>query len=854
MSAIQYHPPRLARRILAGCLPPWDREHLMEDYEACFQEMAEEKNIKQARQWYVKQCVKTIPGYLGYRFAWKTGMLFNYLKVGLRNIGKQKIYAFINIGGLALGLSSCLLIFLWVQDEWSFDRFHSKANRIVRVAGEMRRADQFISGPYSPGPLGAAIHEALPDVEQYVTMNTISGFWTVKDADRFIENVHICLTTTGFFDLFDFKMVIGDGKTILEDAGSIIVTEELAHRIFGEEDPLGKTLEVNRRDYQIAGLMQNVPENSHLQFDLLMSARPLLDHPVFSSWQYSGFHTYLLLQTEVDRDVLNAKMTDIYKERMPDIEGKLYIQALKKIHLYSSFTRRDYAVTGNSRSVAVFSVLGLVILAVACINFINLTTARSTARAVEVGMRKVMGANRRMIIRQFFSETFILVCLAMGLALCIAVFLLPVLNRFSEKDLTLKFMNIWIPIIAVGVLWFLTAVIAGSAPAYVMSRFRPSEVLKSGPFRGPGRAGFRRLLILVQFGLSVALIIASFVIHHQLRFIRSKDLGYSRDNLFIMGTVGGFYNNFEGYKAEFLSHPGVESVALGFQPIWDQIRTTSPDWEGRVAGQELAVQCYAAGYDYFGTWGMEVVQGRPFSKVFATDTANVLVNEAAVRMMGLEDPIGKRVTVDGTTGQIIGVVKDFHHASLHHAIQPIFFRLMGSAGFAVKLRSFNEETIEHVKSVWNKAVPFQPFENDVFAPKIEAFYRKERKTAMLVTVLTGLAVVISCLGLLGLISFLAESRTKEIGIRKTLGATVNRLILSLTREFVFLVALANLIAWPAAYLVIRAWLQNYAYRIDMTVGFFILPSVLAMIVAVFTVVFQAWRAASVNPARSLRYE
>lgn len=847
-------PPKSATWVLNHCLPRKDREFLVGDCESIFFDQLENKGRSAARAWYWRQCLKTTFPFLIHRLYWRLDMFKNYLTICFRQIRKHTVYSFINVFGLALGLAACLLIYMWVQDELSFDRFHEKRDHVFRVIQETHTGDQIAARPGVSSLLAPALKEELPEIKSTITGTMIPGFWPVKIEGESIENVHIAMTSPDFFTTFDFSIIKGDRSAVLSENTNLVVSRSLAERLFGPDDPVGRSIEINRREFQVTGVFDNVPQNSHVQFDCVIPVSMLADHPAFARWTYTGFALYLELAPEVELENLNQRMTQILKKHHPEFEGRLYLQPLKRIHLYSKHFQYDYAVLGEYRYVLIFSVLAVFLLLIAGINFMNLSTARAAGRAKEVGMRKVMGANRLMMVRQFFTESILLSIVALFLALIAVYLLLPILNQLTGKQLSLHGLAFLRLLGNALVFTILIGVLSGIYPAIVLSSFKPTRVLKRDVQPGKSKSTFRRTLVVFQFSLSILLIIATAVIHRQLEYARTSDLGYNRENIIVLGVEGDFYSNFETQKQELLKHPNVLNVARGFQPIWNRIQTAVPTWAGQEAGKELAMQCYGAGYDYFQTWGMEIVKGRPFSKSFSTDTSNYVINETAARAMGFDSPLGQQITVDGVTGQIIGVVKDFHHTSFHNVIQPIVFRIYGAAGFAIKLRAMDQGALDYIASVWEKAVPESPFELDPFAVKVDAFYENEDNLARLFNGFTFLATFISCLGLLGLSSYIAESRTKEIGIRKVLGASVSNLVIGLSKEFVLLVVLANAIAWPIAWWTMTRWLENFAYRFDMSIWLFFGAAVMAVVIALLTVSFQAMKAASADPVKTLRYE
>ena len=788
-------------------------------------------------------------------------MFKNYIKTTFRNMKKHKGYSLINITGLAMGIVCCVLILLWVRDELSFDGFNEKADRLYRVV-EMQIYAGGTEFPVAvtPGPLGQALKDELPELVEVMRWTGAPRF-LIRRGDRMFYEDDIGMADPSLFTMFTYPLIKGDPETALTKLPSIVLSESMAEKYFGDEDPMGQVLRIeNQFDLTVTGVMQDVPSNSHLQFDCVfpfklqeMGGRRL------DQWGNNSFYTYVELAENADPRIVDEKIRDYIKKHNQGSNTTLHLQAVRDIHLHSDFTA-DVSGHGDIKYVYIFSLVAMFVLIIACINFMNLTTARSSNRAKEVGMRKVTGAQRFDIIRQFLGESLLFVFAAFILALGLVLLLLPTFSNLSGKILSLNLGdNLDLLALLVGMA-VVTGIVSGSYPALFLSSFQPVRVLKGGIKSGPRSTLFRRVLVVLQFSLSIFLIIATVVIHKQLEYISNKKLGYDKEQILFARFGTNSARFFEAFKREAQSHPGVLGLSSTDQlPILMNNSTSDVKWQGKDPNESILFHNAGVGYDFLDVMHMKLVEGRNFSKEFPSDSKEAyIVNQAAAKIMGEGSPVGKPFTQWENAGKVIGLVEDFHFKSLNTQVEPLVLRLRPAEAYGyllVKIGGKNvSSNLKSVEEAWRKVAPQFPFESQFLDDAFDSMYRAEQRMGKLFNAFTSLAIFISCLGLLGLASFMAEQRTKEIGIRKVLGASAGNIVLLLSREFLLLVGIANVVAWPAAYYFMRQWLGNYAYYAGINLVIFAISGFLALVIALLTVSYQSLKAASANPVDSLRYE
>lgn len=785
-------------------------------------------------------------------------MFRNYLKIALRNIKRHKGYSFINIVGLAIGMACCILILLWVQDELSYDRFHENADDIYRVIQDINFTDHSTTWSITQGPLGPSLKEDFPEIIN-ATRITGRGLRLTYN-DKSYDEV-VVMADGSLFEMFTFPLVKGDPATALSDPLSIVLSEEMAEKYFAGEDPIGKTIKAdNQWDFQVTGVMKNIPHNSHLQFDFLIPfifGREL--NYTVDRWGNSQFRTYVQLQKGVAAKEIIQKISGYLFEK-PTIEkdARLNLQPLTRIHLYSNY---EYDTAhGDIMYVTLFSLIAFFILLIACINFMNLATARSGNRAKEVGMRKVSGAHKTDIIKQFYGESILLAFIALLFAAIFVWLLLPVFNNLAAKELSLDIpgnLSILLGLLCIAVV---TGIISGSYPALFLSTFQPVMVLKGARLSNLKGSVFRKILVVFQFSLTILLIICTIGVYNQLDYVRNRKLGYDKEHMIYFGMRGDMREKFDSVKNELLQNPNILGVTASSNvPTYGYTFSNSLwRWEGQNPDEETLMRAVFIDVDYFKTFGMEITEGRSFSKEFPTDaTEAIMVNEEAVKAMGMEFPIGKRLSIQDENFRIIGIVKNYHFRSLRQEIDPLILihSPENSRALFARLKSDDiPQTIGYMEKIWERFAPGYPFNYRFLDEALDRLYRSEQRIGALFRYFSILAILISCLGLLGLASFMAEQRTKEIGIRKVLGATTPNIVALLSKEFTKWVLVANIAAWPIAYFALSKWLQSYAYSANIALWSFILSGMLALVIALITVSYQSIKAALANPVDSLRYE
>lgn len=801
-------------------------------------------------------------------------MLQNYLKIALRNLLHHKGYSTINLIGLAVGIACCLIIGLFVWDELQFDRFHSKAHRLHRLnkivtpqsGGTERHA-------ITSGMMGPTLAKTYPEVEQSVRLLPWFSEVLMTVDETTLKVPDVVIADANFFEVFDFGLVQGDARTALVEPLSLVLSASTAKRFFGETNPIGRTVLGFRNElYTVTGVVEDTPEHSHLQYQALISWSSTvpgvgpLDMSWLNNWRTQVNFTYLLLQKGADAAAFESKLPAFMQKFMPERSGQyqLYLQPFDEIYLNSADVRYTYNTrVGNRTYVYLFSGIAALILFIACINFINLSTAQATRRAREVGMRKVLGSQRRQLVAQFLGESLLFSFLALLVALVLAELLLPYVNALAEKHLQLDFSGQpFLLLVLIGGAG-LVGLAAGSYPAFVLSAFRPPQTLKNAPmFRGERGSGLgRKVLVTAQFASSMILIVGTLVVFRQMQFVSNKNLGFEKEHLLVL-PIGNteISGQFQAFKNELLQHPGILHAAGSNSFPGESAMSFSIRPEGVPEDEQWIVHAIRVDdYDFLDTYGMDMAAGRYFSPEFRTDASHgVVINEALAQSLGWEDPVGKRLDIEGELedGRVIGVVRDFHMRSLHHEIEPLLLYFAPRhENLTLRISGVDiAGTLGFIQDKWQAFDARYPFEYHFLDRKLDQLYRSETRLLQIFGAFAALAIFIACLGLLGLAAFTARQRTKEIGIRKVLGATVANLVALLSKDFVKLVLLANLIAWPVAWYAMNQWLQNFTYRVEMSWWVFGLAGGLALMIALVTVSTQAMWAALTNPVDSLRYE
>ncbi|MFC2156446.1 ABC transporter permease [Acidobacteriota bacterium] len=866
-------PPKLPGWLVKLCA--WYEDGFVVFGDVCeeYYEVANTRGLFYARLWFWWHCFRSFPIFISDLVIWRTTMFSNYIKVAFRNIRKQKGYAFINIFGLAIGMAVCILILLWVQSELSFDKYHKNANQISRITIDANIGRR-MTAPVSAPPMGPALVREYPEVIQAARMYRPNRSPVIVGDKEYFES-NVTFADNSIFELFSWPFLKGDQKTALRAPYTAVITEEIAQKYFGNEDPIGKTLRFGgNRDYAITGVVQNIPSNSHFTFDILrsMETRIKEDGDIMENWMNISLYTYVLLAEDVDHRVLEPKIQSVIDSNLgPVLKSlggslKLGLQPLTDIHLRSEHPS-DIAPQGNIMYVYLFSAIAFFVLIIACINFINLSTARSSSRAQEVGMRKTLGAVRNRLIGQFLGESVLYSMLSLVFSIMLIMITLPWFNSVVGRNLNLNVLQVpWLLPSFIG-LALVVGMVAGSYPAFFLSSFQPVRVLRGRVKTGSSNARFRQVLVIIQFAVSIILIIGTMVIYKQLNYFNSKKLGFDKEHVLVLsGLESVMQQSYQTLRDEFKNIPGVLEVGTSSNLPSRGISRSLFQPEGFAQDQSVTMDYKDVDPGFIPALGMKIVAGRNFSEEISTDQdESVIVNETAAKTIGWDDPVGKQFIFSSdqtdqpeeTRINVIGVVEDFHNSSLREKIEPmiLFYNPDGFGTFAIRIApAETQRTIDQIKTKWKEIVPLMPFDFLFLDESFDSQYRAEERMGNLTLRFGILAIFIGCLGLFGMASYTTEQRTKEIGIRKALGASVSTIVRMLSKEYIVLVVIGNLIAWPAAYLLMKSWLSNFAYSTSLAFWVFAASAVLSLAVAILTVSYQSIRAALSNPADSLRYE
>jgi putative ABC transport system permease protein len=789
-------------------------------------------------------------------------MLINYLKVAVRSMLRNKILACINIAGLAIGLTAGIFIYMWIQDELSYDRFHEHAGDIYRVVEtQFYRGEPFLVA-VAPGPLAAQLKSDYPEIVNAVRIRLNGREILRYGENKFVEK-RILFADREFFEMFSFPFVMGDPGKALSDPNCIVLTESMAAKYFQDEEPLDKNLVVNDQlSFRVTGIIRDVPHNSQLQFDCVIPFETLRtaynQGQNMDNWGSNSYHTYIRLQKGYPYRSLDEKIKNLLKTYYPQSNTEFNLQPLTDVNLYAGNKyAADIGGHGDILYVRLSSLIAVIILLIACINYMNLTTARSGNRAKEIGMRKVVGARKAAIIRQFMGEALVYALIAFVVSLVLVELLLPVFNNLSQKDLSLSLRDNIALYGRMLLIALITGIVSGSYPALYLSAFRPASVLKGTLFSGKKGTLVRKCLVVLQFSLSVILIIGTAVVHYQIRYIHNKQLGLDKENLAYVVLQREAWTRYDALKSRLLEMPSVAAVTRTTElPLTLSSSHSGFDWEGKDPLETILFHVVGVDADYADAFKMEIVEGRFFAEGFFGDSDAVVVNEEAAEIIGgKESVIGKTITEQGQRRTIIGVLKNFHFKPLQLKIEPLVMDQDPGSYMVIRIHPGDiQTTLAALEESYSEIVPEIPFEYGFVDEDYDRMYRVIERMGVLFNYLSVLAIFVSCLGLFGLASYITEKRTKEIGIRKAYSASVTDIVLLLSRQFLKWVLIANVIAWPIAYIAMKRWLQTFAYRTDMGVEIFVLTSLGAFVIALVTISWQTIKAARGNPVDSLRYE
>ncbi len=877
-------PPEWPLKFLRFFLKKEYVEEIEGDMEEVFFDNLKESSPRKAKLEYTVEMMKLLRPALIKNF--KTTSTFNqsvmyknYLKIAWRNLIKKKAYSAINIFGLGLGIACCLLIFMFVKDELSYDNYHEKGDRIFRVIhgdkadnseGKQSTESFWVWGN---APIGQALINYFPEIDKVCQFSGRSDI-LLTNGDKMYQEDGVFFMDSTVFDVFSWKLLKGNPKTALAAPFSIVLTETTARKYFGDEDPLGKSLKGSESagrgdagDYLVTGVMADVPSNSHFRFNALLSmstfrkSRP----EIFDEWGYVDFYTYFLVNGKFDQQKFEQKIPAFLAKQTDDPNSKysIAIEPLKDVYLRTE-AQRQPGETGNLSNIYVFSIIGLFILVIAMINFMNLSTARSMERGKEVGIRKSIGAARGSLISQFLGESLIIVSLSMIVAVLLVFVALPGMSDFTGKVFVIQnFINGQTILLVIGIM-LLIGLVAGSYPSFVLSSFSPVMVLKGMAKSSKGGTYLRRVLVVFQFSLSIALIAGTIIVYFQMNHILDKDLGFDKERMLILdyNYDEAVNDKREVLKTEMEANPAILSAAFSRSVPGSYFPNAGTEIQTADGEMKMEVQpIFQVGMDFIPHYNLELVAGRSYSRDHPSDTlGGIVINEAAAKQYGYTNPadiVGKKYSQWGREGEVIGVVKDFNFISLHRNIEPLTLPLEPYACryLSLKVKSENiNETIKQVGEVWSQLAPHRPFLYSFLDDDFNRQYKTDFVFRKLFTTFSCLAILIACLGLLGLATYTAEQRTKEIGIRKVLGANVNNIVALLSKDFIVLVVIAMLIATPVAWYAMNKWLEGFAYQVEIQLWIFALAGLVALSIALFTISFQSIKSALMNPVTSLRSE
>ncbi len=870
------YPPKWPLQLLRWIIKKEYLEEIEGDMEEIFQDDLEQFSAGKARRKYTIGVLKLIrPNIIKSVFNFhpfiSLDMLSHHLKLIFRNIKRYKSSFLINLIGLSTGLACVLFIFLWVTDELSKDKFHDKDDRLYQVMHNLPQVDEILTIEPTPGILAKALEEDFPEVEAAAVVSASFGDEEVKGI---ISNEELqfkaseMYVSKNFFEVFSYQLLTGNSEDVLTDKNAVLISDEIAKKLFGNtKNIIGKSINWDEGRlsglFTITGIFKKPPAQSTQQFDVLFSYQKMFEeYERLHSWRNSDPSTFVLLKEGVQLESFNEKLKKYSieksmaanKRKTPENSSIFFLQKFSDRYLKGNYENGQIA-GGRISYVRLFSMIALFILIIACINFMNLSTAKATRRLKEIGVKKVIGASRKSLINQFLLESLLLTFLSLLLAIGLVMFFLPNFNVITGKELGLNFsMSLISKILLISLL---TGLLAGSYPALYLSRFKPVSIFKGKINASIGEIWARRGLVVFQFVVSIVLIVAVTVVYKQIEYINNKNLGFNKDNIITFPREGNLDDEMDSFLEEIKNIPGViEASSFGHDLVGDYGGTTGLAWPGKEPDEVIRFANLEVDYDLIKLLGFEIKKGRTFSKDFGTEESTIIFNESAIEAMGLEEPVGQTIKLWGKDRQIVGVVKDFHFESLYEDVGPCFFQCYpGLNEILVKIRAGNEaETIAGIKKLYTKFTAGLPFEYRFLDEDFETLYAAENRVAILSRYFAGIAILISCLGLFGLASFTAERRLKEIGIRKILGSSNFSIVQLLSKDFSAMVLIAILIALPISYLLTRNWIQSFAYRIDLEWWFFVGAGLLTMLIAWSTVALQTYKAARINPVQCLKEE
>ncbi len=789
-------------------------------------------------------------------------MLKNLIKTAFRHILKHPGYSFLNVLGLTLGITSALFLLIYVSDEVSYDSYHEKADRIYRVSSKITETDDQFTWIVAQIPFGPQVAQDYPEVEAYVRfINMARGLYKYEDKEYVEEDFFYADSV--LFDIFTYKVIRGDARSALLEPNKIVLTETVAARYFGEDDPVGKTLTEGTTVYEVTGVIEDVPSNSHFRFGALASRSNLPEQ--IGSWGNFGVFTYLLFPEGLDVKAFEQKMQGMYAAYMEPIFGPVNVKVeyilepIRKIHLYST-NAGEPEPTGSITYVYIFAIVAFFLLLIAAMNYMNLATARSASRAREVGLRKVVGSRRGKLVLQFLSESTIFTLISMVISIILLMALLPKFNLLAGKSFDLSVIHSPVVLVSLVAVILLVGLLGGSYPAFFLSRFSPVTVLKGEITQGSAGSLFRRILVVIQFAVSVIMIVCTLVVFRQLNYLKKMDQGFDQKNVLSLDLNGPLARKYPVLKEALLENPGILYVTSTSSRVGEGSGKLLFNVETDQGMTQRGINFAIADHDFVEALGITMVQGRDFQADMPSDTlTGVIVNETFVKRMGWSDPIGKKVEAgDENTlrARVVGVMKDYHQTGMYNEIESLLlaYRTLNNIVY-VKISDDNvEQALSHIEASWKEVFPDQPYSYTFLTERFNRQFEADEKRGLIFTIFTILAILIACLGLFGLASYTVERRTREIGIRKVFGASERTIMKLVTREFIILSIISIAVAFPVAYYIMSKWLENYVYRSNIGVFLFIIAGLLTLLITFATISYKAYQAAVTNPAESIKTE
>jgi putative ABC transport system permease protein len=806
-------------------------------------------------------------------------MIKNYLLIAFRNALRNKAYTLINLLGLAIGIASSIMILLFVLDEVSYDRHNEHFRDIYRIFVRGKIQGNEMEAALSNAPMGATLKTDFPEVVDFTRLFTFSGDPKVRFGEKVFIEENFYYADSTFFNVFTAPVVYGNPEDMLSRPNTVVLTEEIARKYFGNEDPVGKFLQVGQEEenFEVTGVVKGFPESSHFRFNILGSMTSIY-LATWDQWLGNNSYTYIRLREGSDPDQLEAKFPELIAQHMgTELEEILgltmdeflaggnffgyHLQPLKEIHLQSDL-QFEINPGGSRSSVIIFSVIAVFLILIASINFMNLSTASGAKRATEVGIRKVAGAEKNKLVRQFIVESFLITVLALILAVVLVELFIPGFNYIAGKDLRLESLGTLRLIVGLLFIGMFVGFASGSYPAFFLSSFKPTDVLKSGAMRGIRGATLRRILVTFQFVITIVLFICTILVNRQMNYLNSKDLGFNKENLVVIDRAYVLREQIDAFRQELLKNPSITQVTVSSAVPGGLIGDNAYLPEGAANNETHAINNMWADIYFHEAYELEIVEGRWFQEENPTDSFALIISESAVKALNFDDPLNKRLYTQfgdevGDPNPIIGVVRDFHFQSLRHEIKPLIIKFKTEENFQISVRISEDNTamtLDYIEETWNSFMEQQPIHMTFLEEELAALYDNEEKTATIFNIFSVLAIFIAALGLLGLASFSSAQRTKEVGIRKAMGASISSVLMALSREYIWLILLATLAAWPLAYFFMKDWLQDYPLRVSIDPVVFILSSLMAFFIAAVTVLMRVYQSASANPVKSLRYE